>query len=134
MNNTINEINKLGAQLEEIKAKSCEARIGQELTDREKDLRDLFTIADDYEGDEDLRDQANEEIYEFAYGYETYKVTRLTWSGGGPADWIEVHHDGDGIRRIDYVFQDWYDGARREVPSSSPIWRYASIMLDGLEA
>lgn len=130
----MNTIETLGAQLEEIKAKSCEARIGQELADREKDLRDLFTIADDYEGDEDLRDQANEQIYEFAYGADTYKVTRLTWSGGGPADWIEVHHDGDGIRRIDYVFQDWGDGARREVPSSSPIWRYASIMLEGLEA
>jgi hypothetical protein len=127
-------IDTLGAQLEEIKAKSCEARIGQELADREKDLRDLFTIADDYEGDEDLRDQANSEIYEFAYGAETYKVTRLTWSGGGPADWIEVQHDSDGIRRIDYVFQDWYDGARREVKEGSPVWRYASIMLDGLEA
>jgi hypothetical protein len=127
-------IDTLGAQLEEIKAKSCEARIEGQLKDREKDLRDLFTIADDYEGDEDLRDQANSEIYEFAYGYETYKVTRLTWSGGGPADWIEVQHDSDGIRRIDYVFQDWYDGARREVKEGSPVWRYASIMLDGLEA
>jgi hypothetical protein len=131
MNNTINE---LGAQLEEIKAKSCEARIEGELKDREKDLSDLFTIADDYEGDEDLRDQAREQIYEFAYGSDTHKVTRLTWSGGGPADWIEVHHDGEGIRRIDYVFQDWYDGARREVADSSPIWRYAELMLEGLEA
>jgi hypothetical protein len=131
MNNTVDE---LGAQLEEIKAKSCEARIGQELADREKDLRDLFTIVDDYEGDEDLRDQANGEIYEFAYGSDTHKVTRFTWSGGGPSDWIEVQHDGDGIRRIDYVFQDWYDGARREVPEGSPVWRYASLMLEGLEA
>lgn len=127
-------IEELGAQLEDIKAKSCEARIEGQLKDREKDLRDLFAIADDYEGDEDLRDQANSEIYEFAYGYETYKVTRLTWSGGGPADWIEVQHDSNGIRRIDYVFQDWYDGARREVKEGSPVWRYASIMLDGLEA
>jgi len=127
-------IEELGAQLEDIKAKSCEARIEGQLKDREKDLRDLFAIADDYEGDEDLRDQANGEIYEFAYGYETYKVTRLTWSGGGPADWIEVQHDSNGIRRIDYVFQDWYDGARREVKEGSPVWRYASIMLDGLEA
>ena len=69
-----------------------------------------------------------------AYGLDTHKVTRLTWSGGGPADWIEVHHDGDGIRRIDYVFQDWYDGARREVSEGSPIWRYAEMMLEGLEA
>ena len=130
----MNTIEELGAQLEEIKAKSCEARIEGQLKDREKDLRDLFTIADDYEGDEDLRDQANSEIYEFAYGAETYKVTRLTWSGGGPADWIEVQHDSDGIRRIDYVFQDWFDGARREVKEGSPVWRYASIMLDGLEA
>lgn len=130
----MNTIEELGAQLEEIKDKSCEARIEGQLKDREKDLQDLFTIADDYEGDEDLRDQANSEIYEFAYGAETYKVTRLTWSGGGPADWIEVQHDSDGIRRIDYVFQDWYDGARREVKEGSPVWRYASLMLDGLEA
>jgi len=127
-------IDELGALLEEIKAKNCEGRIESELKDRENDLNDLFTIADDYEGDEDLRDQANSEIYEFAYGVETYKVTRFTWSGGGPADWIEVQHDSDGIRRIDYVYQDWYDGARREVPEGSPVWRYASMMLDGLEA
>jgi hypothetical protein len=127
-------IDELGSLLDEIKAKNCEGRIEGELRDRENDLNDLFTIADDYEGDEDLRDQANSEIYEFAYGVETYKVTRFTWSGGGPADWIEVQHDGDGIRRIDYVYQDWYDGARREVPEGSPVWRYASMMLDGLEA
>jgi leucyl-tRNA synthetase len=129
-------IDELGAQLEEIKAKSCEARIESELKDRERYLDTLFTIFDDEDctATEEERDGANDEIYEMAYGLETYKVTRLTWSGGGPADWIEVQHDGDGIRRIDYVFQDWYDGARREVSKGSPVWRYAEMMLDGLEA
>lgn len=129
-------INELGAQLEEIKAKNCEARIEGELRDRENYLDNLFTIFDDKNctATEEERDGANDEIYEMAYGSDTHKVTRFTWSGGGPADWIEVHHDGDGIRRIDYVFQDWYDGARIDVPSVSPVWRYASLMLDGLEA
>lgn len=129
-------IDTLGAQLEEIKAKSCEARIGQELADRERHLDTLFTIFDDKDctATEEERDEAIDKIYLMAYGSDTYKVTRLTWSGGGPADWIEVQHDVDGIRRIDYVFQDWYDGARREVEEGSAVWRYASMMLDGLEA
>ena len=133
MNNTVDE---LGAQLEEIKAKSCEARIESELKDRERYLDTLFTIFDDKDctATEEERDGAIDEINEFAYGSDTHKVTRFTWSGGGPSDWIEVQHDGDGISRIDYVFQDWFDGARREVPEGSPVWRYASLMLEGLEA
>ena len=129
-------IDELGAQLEEIKAKNCEARIEGELRDREFHLETLFTIFDDKNctATEEERDGASDEIYEMSYGSDTFKVTRFTWSGGGPADWIEVHHDGDGIRRIDYVFQDWYDGARREVPEGSPIWRYAEMMLEIEEA
>ena len=129
-------LNELGAQLEEIKAKSCEGRIESELKEREFYLDTLFTIFDDKDctATEEERDGASDEIYEMAYGLDTHKVTRFTWSGGGPADWIEVHHDGDGIRRIDYVFQDWYDGARREVSKDSSIWRYAEMMLEGLEA
>ncbi len=129
-------LNELGAQLEEIKNKNCEARIESELKEREFYLDTLFTIFDDKDctSTEEERDGASDEIYTMAFGSDTHKVTRLTWSGGGPADWIEVQHDSDGIRRIDYVFQDWYDGARREVKEGSPVWRYASIMLDGLEA
>ena len=129
-------INELGAQLEEIKAKNCEARIEGKLRDREFHLETLFTIFDDKNctATEEERDGASNEIYEMSYGSDTFKVTRFTWSGGGPADWIEVHHDGDGIKRIEYVFQDWYDGARIDVPSVSPVWRYAEMMLDGLEA
>ena len=132
MNNTIDE---LGAQLQEIKAKSCEARIEGELKDRERYLDTLFTIFDDLDctATEEERDEANDEIYGMAYGSETYKVTRLTWSGGGPADWIEVQHDSEGIHRIEYVFQDWYDGARREVKEGSPVWRYAEMMLEVVE-
>lgn len=132
----MNTIDTLGAQLEEIKAKSCEARIENELKDRERYLDTLFTIFDDKDctATEEERDEAIDEIHLMAYGSDTYKVTRLTWSGGGPADWIEVQHDGDGIRRIDYVFQDWYDGARREVAEGSPVWRYASMMLEIEEA
>jgi hypothetical protein len=132
----MDKVSELGSQLEEIKAKSCEARIESELKEREFYLDTLFTIFDDKDctATEEERDGASDEIYEMAYGLDTHKVTRFTWSGGGPADWIEVHHDGDGIRRIDYVFQDWYDGARREVSKDSSIWRYAEMMLEGLEA
>jgi hypothetical protein len=132
----MNTIDTLGAQLEEIKAKNCEARIEGELQDRENYLENLFTIFDDKNctATEEERDGANDAIYELAYGSDTHKVTRFTWSGGGPADWIEVQHDDDGIRRIDYVFQDWYDGARREVKEGSAVWRYAEKMLEIEEA
>ena len=46
------------------KDKSCADLIAGELADREQQLKDLYTLADD--GD----DSAREEIYEMAYGID----------------------------------------------------------------
>ncbi len=45
-----------------------------------------------------------------------YTVYRVQMSWGGPSDEFEVFVDEDKeIVRIDYVFKDWFDGARRNL-------------------
>ena len=111
MNNTVREL-------------KCEDRIDNELKDREDYLAGLYAMSD-----EDS-DEARENISEMAYGVDTMKVTRVIWSGGGPADWIEIFHNEAGIDRVEYVYQDWYDGARRPVSEGSAVYRYAEEILD----
>lgn len=106
--------------------KTCAELIGQELQDREDYLTDLFTRADDGE------DKAQEEIWEMAYGVSTYSVTRVTWSGGGPADFIDITHDGGDLIKVEYVYADWYDSARKVVMEDSAVYRYALQILEGL--
>lgn len=42
------------------------------------------------------------------------RLITIQFSWGGPSDEFEVTVDEDGdIDRIDYIFKDWWDGARR---------------------
>jgi hypothetical protein len=119
MNNTAREL-------------KCEDKIEAELKDREDYLAGLYSIddsGDDVAGD---RDEAREQINEMAYGISTMKITRVIWSGGGPADYIEIFHNEYGIDRVEYAYEDWYDGARRPVPEGSAIYRYAEEILEGM--
>lgn len=105
---------------------TCADLIKQELADREQYLADLFNRADDGE------DKAQEEVWEMAYGISTVSVTRVTWSGGGPADFIEITHDEDDLIKVEYVYQDWFDGARVEVEEDSAVYRYAEQIIESL--
>jgi hypothetical protein len=43
------------------------------------------------------------------YGYDAYKVIRITLAGGGPAGWIEFRLDSDGgLDRAEIGFVDWF--------------------------
>ena len=107
-----------------IENKSCADLIAGELKDREQQLEQLYTLADD--GDDDAREQ----IYEMAYGIDRREIFKVIWSGGGPADHLELTvSDGDLIA-VNYVYQDWYDGARLVVDESSPAYRYALEILE----
>lgn len=71
-----------------------------------------FESADEYDEDEDPLDPI---------GMDREIVTKLTLSWGGPADYFEVHQEltdenrpGE-ITEIWYLYQDWFDGARRKV-------------------
>lgn len=110
---------------------NCEELIAGELKDREDQLAALYAA---YDGDdEEASDQAIEEIREMAYGIETTSVTRVIWSGGGPADHLDIFHTGGEMTRVEYVYQDWYDGARRMVFDNSPAWRYAQEILEMIQ-
>ena len=90
-----------------------------ELTDAELVTVTNLTEPDrsEYEGQrgaERLADEAQTTIYEMPLSVETIRTVKVLLSTGGPADWFEAQLDDDGdIRRIEYVYQDWFDGARR---------------------
>ena len=111
------------------KEQTCSERIGAELEDREKQLAELFTKTESE--DQEEADSAWEEIYEMAYGISQFKTYRVIWSGGGPADFIDITTDKEGdITRVEYVYQDWFDGARKPVEEDSAVWRYAEMILE----
>jgi hypothetical protein len=91
--------------------KSCEERIAGELQSRLQSIGDLFDKTDS--DDDEVREEAIEELdtYPLSVGIE-YVVTVLI-STGGPADWFEATVGGGEITRIEYVYQDWFDSARR---------------------
>jgi hypothetical protein len=112
--------------------KTCADLIGSELADREQQLADLYEKMNGE--DEEQADQASEEVHEMAYGISVYSVAKVIWSGGGPADWIEITFDKYDLIKVEYIYQDWYDGARVAVEEDSAVWRYAEEMLEGLNA
>ena len=94
----------------------------------------LSGLLDRLEGDtsDDERDEIATQLDEFAAGTEKYNVLRLVLSGGGPSSFIDVIYTPYGdIQNIAYHYQDWYDGAVKLLPKSSPIWQYAEGQLDG---
>lgn len=118
----------------ETKQATCAELIGQELEDRERELARLYAVIDSGDG-MDKEDEAYNEINEMAYGIEIKKIFKVIWSGGGPADWIEITTDENGdIEKVEYIYQDWYDGARKQVEEDSAVWRYAEGILEMMSA
>lgn len=112
--------------------KTCANLIASELADREQYLAKLF---EDMNSDEqETADRASEEINEMAYGVQVYSVAKVIWSGGGPSDWIEITFNKYDLIKVEYIYQDWFDGARINVEEDSAVWRYAEDMLEGLNA
>lgn len=120
----------------EHRSKSCEERIDGEWADRSGYLRALYKAIDGEElspkeqsevvnlvdpdpddvTEDKLREAADESLREMAYGLGISKVYRYVWSGGGPADYLEVETDEDGeVTAARYLYQDWFDGARRDL-------------------
>lgn len=74
------------------------------------EAREAFDLIQDYEG---------ETIEGYKEGILSidvlHIVVRVQLSWGGPSDEFEVYFDPTEhtVERIDYVFKDWFDGARR---------------------
>lgn len=94
----------------------------------------LSGLLDSLDGDtsDDERDEVSTQLDEFAQGVEKYHMVRLILSGGGPSSFVDVIYTPLGdIQNIAYHYQDWYDGAVKLLPKSSPIWRWAEAQLEG---
>lgn len=88
------------------KEKTCKDRIEAELKDR---LADISEATDS----EEKREEFDGQIL----SVDKKIVYRVCLSWGGPADYFDIELDPEGreIVRISYIFQDWFDGAEREL-------------------
>lgn len=108
----------------------CADKIAGELHLREFYLADLYERIDSYEAGDDDHDRAREEIQEMAYGIDTRTISRVVWSGGGPSDYLEITHRDGEVLSVDYLYQDWHDGAKLSVSEDSPAYRYALELIE----
>ena len=132
----------MGETMEQ-RQKSCEERIDSHYDHRIGEIRrlageDLIEAADledegldpadfyEYEPDEGQepeidQERAQEELrdrfYESILSVDRSIKVRVCFSWGGPADYIDLYIDPveREIYRAVYVFQDWFDGAEREI-------------------
>jgi hypothetical protein len=101
---------------------TCAERINGELAQRNAMLRKIM-------------DNPNHDDYfdDPALSIETSRFTRVCFSYGGPSDYLELTHSGGEITRADYVFHDWYDGARVSVNPGTPMYEYAKSIIEYVE-
>jgi homoserine kinase len=77
------------------------------------------------------REEALRELSDFPAHIESFKVIKITLSGGGPADWIEVKTDNTGyILGMEYHYADWYDHAERKISENSYLWDFAAQIAE----
>lgn len=70
-------------------------------------------------------------LYELPLGHSMEKVIKIELSTGGPADFIKAYLDDENnLLRIVYHYQDWFDGAEKEVIENSPMWEFVEIYID----
>jgi hypothetical protein len=114
------------------KEQNCRERIASELANTEEQLKELYSRLES--GDDVANEEASIELNELPLGISTAQFTVITLAYGGPAEYIEVTHDGFDIIRAVYRFSDWYDTATLELDDTSPLYRYAQEIIEVEEA
>jgi hypothetical protein len=118
------------------KQKTCQERIEEEYRRADDYLELMFRVYDDDldEDDEDdkeilkqVKDEEidNQTIYEYAAGSSMKRLLTIELSGGGPSSHIEaIINEDNVVESAQYVFLDWFDGARRKINEDSAMFRY----------
>lgn len=118
------------------KQKTCQERIEEEYRRADDYLELMFRVYDDDldEDDEDdkeilkqVKDEEidNQSIYEYAAGSSMKRLLTIELSGGGPSSHIEaIINEDNVVESAQYVFLDWFDGARRKINEDSAMFRY----------
>lgn len=107
----------------ETKQATCEERIDAQLQALEEDISSVLDGY--YNGEEDGFEAWNN----YPLAVSTRQETKIELSWGGPSDFLTVIHEGAEIYSITYHFQDWFDGATRQVEEGSKVWEYAQSVI-----
>lgn len=97
----------------------CADLIDDNMKDREREIKELLSNPDSDDYDDP------------ALSIVTHKVTTICLSWGGPADYLEITHSGTDIHKVIYRYSDWYDTATRYVLEDSPLYEYATYVIEG---
>ena len=118
------------------KQKTCQERIEEEYRRADDYLELMFRVYDDDldeddEDDKELLKQVedeeidNQSIFEYAAGSSMKRLLTIELSGGGPSSHIEaIINEDNVVESAQYVFLDWFDGARRKINEDSAMFRY----------
>lgn len=108
--------------LKKQEAKSCKGRIADSL----KSLNEELTVMMDNPNHDDYFDEP-------ALSIDSYTLTSVCLSYGGPSSYLEIKHKDGDIISVTYRFSDWFDTATLPVYESEPAYEYARGIVDGLE-
>ena len=110
---------------------TCEQIIDSYMQNINEYLEGLNDIFGDNEAETEKVEEALRELSDFPAHIESFKVIKITLSGGGPADWIEVKTDNTGyILGMEYHYADWYDHAERKISENSYLWDFAAQIAE----
>jgi hypothetical protein len=105
----------------------CEDVIEDHLANLEDRCKVL--LVDYYDGEEEGFENWNN----YPLAVTTRKETKIELSWGGPSDFLSVIHNECEIYSVTYHFQDWFDGATRQVREGSQVWEYAQTVITARE-
>jgi hypothetical protein len=101
---------------------TCKDRIKDQLKSLNEDLTALYNNPEsDYYFDDP------------ALSIDTYTLTVVCLSYGGPSSYLEIKHKGSEIYTVTYRFSDWFDTATIPVLECEPAYDYARSIVEGLE-
>ena len=82
-----------------------------------------------------MMDNPNHDDYfdDPALSIDTFTLTSVCLSYGGPSSYLEIKHVGSDIVSVTYRFSDWFDTATTPVLESEPAYDYARSIVEGLE-
>jgi hypothetical protein len=121
-NCTDSAIEQFKDYLKKQEAKTCKGRIKDSLAS----LNEELTVMMDNPNHDDYFDEP-------ALSIDSYTLTSICLSYGGPSSYLEVKHVGTDIISVTYRFSDWGDTATLPVYESEPAYEYARGIVEGLE-
>jgi hypothetical protein len=121
-NCTTSAVEQFKAAIKKQEAKSCKGRIADSLKSLNDDLTALYSNPDSDEYHDDP-----------ALSIDTYSLTTVCLSWGGPSSYLEIKHVGSCVLKVTYRFSDWGDTATLPVYDTEPAYEYACSIVEGLE-